>query len=62
MRSCNLVVKLATRNETAKSMLTNGKRVFNKTKILKIVEDSHREFALGIARRAKVRCSKTGSG
>lgn len=40
----------------------NGKKVFNKTKILKIVEDSHREFASGIARRAKVRCPKTGSG
>lgn len=62
MRSCNQVVKLATRNETAKSVLTNGKRTFNKTGILKIVEDSREEFASGIARRTKVRCPKTDSG
>lgn len=45
MKSCNQVVKLATRNETAKLVLTNGKRTFNKTGILKIVEDSREEFA-----------------
>lgn len=62
MKSCNQVAKLATRNEIAKSVLINGEKTFNKTRILKIVEDSRGEFASGIARRDKVRCPRAGSG
>ena len=41
-------------------VLTSDENAFNKTRILKIVEDPRREFASGIVKRTKVRCLKAG--
>lgn len=51
--------KISQKRNCEVGVLTNDENAFNKNWILKIVEDSRREFASGI-KRNKVRCLKAG--